>query len=315
MNKYKNHPGKPEIWFAGEFIQRNPVYAAFLVTAKANTTTLFHVYPDEGMVWYIGHVHLISSANVKIVQRCRCHAEGTLTQVYPEHPKATDSWSYTPPRYSWRDELGLPIRIEELQFDLINEGTSDEDQTIEIYGYETWDILSPSSLVTQLWKQGKEVDDIWVLMPLIEVTETPPDLVAGMIKMPQITTKIKVKKPKYAPDVVGIEFAMIWIPNPDFTQCIVRMEYVEDVVNKIKNDPECKIISETEADYIIEKLWYPNYAFFPEQFLLRKLPNTYGVLITTLKDVSTGLPIAYNALPYRIQLPTGLRCVIKLETV
>jgi len=319
-------------WRFGEFIQLNPVYAPFVVTAKANTTTVFDVYPTNGRVWYIGQIHLISNANTSITQKLKCFGAESLNQIYPVHPPGKDSWDYTPPRWNIRDDYGIPLRVEQLEFLLENTSSADEDNTIEIYGYETWDLLGSPSAVIQLYNSGDVVDPniTWFKIPLTQTEVTYPEAleVISGVKLstkpigtigsatPEKTVeKVKVLRPKYCPETMGIEFTMFWIPNPDYTQCIAKVEAIPDVVNTIRSDPECQELTLEQAKYIIEKEWYPGYMFDPNQFLLRKLPKVYGIWVTMLKDMLTGAPISYNGIPARIELPTGLKCIIKLYTL
>jgi hypothetical protein len=70
----------------------------------------------------------------------------------------------------------------------------------------------------------------------------------------------------------------------------------------IRADPAMTEITEADADRIVETEYYPGYAFDPASFLLRKVPATYGIAVTTLKDVLTMQLISYDSLPHMVRV-------------
>lgn len=279
-----------------ELIPTNAVYLALAITATAGTTTTVDYYPDEGKIWFINRVRIVTSANTKAVQKVRCKETEALNQVYQQQDVAVDSDALTPPKYYWKDDMGCPVRTPQIEFVFNNAGAADEDQTVEIFGIEAEKVYGSPPLLE--WQpEGK--DPAYFRVPCIQVT-APFSPMLGMAETVSFMTG------KYA-----TQYPCLVICNPDYTEAVLKTDDLTGI-ETMRADAECTEITEQDADALVES-WYLGYAFDPEHFVLRKVPNVFGVNVRSLKDQITMELISYDSLPHLVKLD-GFRFIIKITT-
>jgi len=113
-----------------EITPTNIIYLPLTITAKAGTTTTVDEYPADGRVWYINKIRIVTSANTKAVMKIKCYDGEGLNQFYAQQAVATDKTYYL------KDDFGSPMRCVQLELVFTNSGTADEDQTVEVDGFE-----------------------------------------------------------------------------------------------------------------------------------------------------------------------------------
>jgi len=273
-----------------ELIPTNTVYLPLTITAIAGTTTTANYYPTDGRIWFIGKVRIVTSANTKAIQKARCKETEVLNQIYAQQDVAIDSEALTPAKYYYKDELGAPLRTVQLEFVFDNVGTANEDQTVEIFGTESIKKYSSPPLLP--FKEESN-PTAYFKVPCVDVTVEDP---AFPIKpVDGIAPTVSFKTGKYC-----TQYPMLCICSPNYDYAVVKTDD-EIAIETIRADAECEEITEAEADALVES-WYVGYAFNPEDFSLRKVPNVFGIHVRTLKDAITMELISYDSLPHLVQL-------------
>ncbi|MBA7642440.1 hypothetical protein ES703_50133 [subsurface metagenome] len=109
----------------------NALYLPLSETATAESTTTVDHFPAENIAWYVSKVYITTTTNTTAKLKIKCDNDGVLGDVEATIPKAT-----TALEIDLKAEYGMPLRVVQLTAEYVNDGASDEDQTLIIKGVE-----------------------------------------------------------------------------------------------------------------------------------------------------------------------------------